>query len=50
MNLSVRNPELLYKELIEINQKMNLVRRIPPYNRVKNWIENAKNLGCIVVY
>jgi predicted flap endonuclease-1-like 5' DNA nuclease len=48
-NLSIRNPELLYKDLIEINRKMNLVRRTPPYNMVKNWIENARSLQCIVI-
>jgi predicted flap endonuclease-1-like 5' DNA nuclease len=49
-NLSIRNPELLYKDLMEISRKKNLVRRTPSYNMVKDWIENAKSLGCIVIY
>ena len=49
-NLSIRNPELLYKDLMEINRKKRLVRRTPPYNMVKDWIQNAKSLRSIVIY
>lgn len=49
-NLSIRNPELLYRDLMEINRKRNLVRRTPPQNLVKEWIENAKTLKPIIIY
>lgn len=49
-NLSIRNPHLLYRDLMETNQKKNLVRRIPPYNTVKNWVENAKSLRPTLIY
>ncbi len=49
-NLSIRNPELLYRDLMKINRKKNLVRRSPPHNMVKDWIENAKTLKPIIIY
>ena len=42
--LSTTNPNKLHEKLIETNQKKNLVRRTPPYNMVKEWIESAKTL------
>jgi predicted flap endonuclease-1-like 5' DNA nuclease len=48
--LSRMNPDILYKKLIKTNVKKNLVRRTPPYNVVKNWIDNAKSLSHIVTY
>jgi len=48
--LSTRNPDQLHEKLIETNQKKNLVRRTPPYNTVKDWIESAKSLKPIVIY
>lgn len=48
--LSIRNPELLYRDLVEINQKKNLVRRIPPYNMIKGWIERAKSLEPVMIF
>ncbi|MCW4031232.1 MAG: DUF4332 domain-containing protein [Candidatus Bathyarchaeota archaeon] len=49
-NLSIRNPELLHRDLMEINRKKNLVRRIPPQNMVKDWIDNAKTLKPVIIY
>ena len=49
-NLSRRNSDKLYEKLIETNSKKNLVRRTPPYNMIKDWIESAKSLRCIVTY
>lgn len=48
--LSTKNPDKLHETLIKTNQKKNLVRRTPPYNTVKEWIENAKNLKPIKMY
>jgi predicted flap endonuclease-1-like 5' DNA nuclease len=48
--LSIRNPELLHRDLKEINCKKNLVRRSPPQTMVKDWIENAKTLKPIIIY
>ena len=44
-----RNPYSLYEKLRETNRKKNLVRRTPPQNMVKGWINKAKKLGQIVI-
>jgi len=48
--LSQRNPEHLYKIVVEINGKKNLVRRLPSENEIKDWIEQAKTLPRVIEY
>ncbi len=48
--LAGRNPEHLYKKIIEVNDEKKLVRRPPSENMVSSWIEQAKKLPRIVEY
>ena len=48
--LSQRNPEHLYNMVVEINDKKNLVRRLPSENEIKDWIEQAKSLPSVIKY
>jgi predicted flap endonuclease-1-like 5' DNA nuclease len=48
--LSGMKADKLYIMLIETNFEKNLVRRIPPYNKLDDWIERAKNLKELVTY
>ena len=43
-----RKEENLYEKIVEINDKKNLVRRIPSEGMVKDWITQAKSLQRIV--
>ena len=48
-DLAYRDPFRLYNQMKNINRNKNLVKRTPPYNKVKAWIENAKGLQQIIV-
>lgn len=48
-DLAYRDPYRLYSQMKNINWKKNLVKRTPPYNKVKAWVENAKGLQQIIV-
>ena len=48
--LAGRNPEHLYKKIIEVNNEKKLVRRPPSESMVASWIEQAKKLPRIVEY
>jgi len=48
--LAHRKPEHLYKKMVEVNDKKNLVRRLPSEKTVAGWIEQAKKLPRIVKY
>ena len=48
--LAQRNPENLYKAMVEKNEAKKLVRRIPTQKQVEAWIEAAKNLPRVVTY
>ncbi len=48
--LAQRNPENLYKALVEKNEAKKLVRRIPTQKQVEAWIEEAKTLPRVVTY
>ena len=48
--LAGRNPEHLYKKIIEVNDEKKLVRRPPSESMVSSWIEQAKKLPRIVEY
>lgn len=50
VELSKRVPENLYKKMLEVNQEKKLVRRNPPLNAVKDWVEQAKTLPRVVEY
>ncbi len=50
VELAQRNPENLYKALVEVNERERLVRRLPTPAQVADWIEQAKSLPRIVSY
>lgn len=50
MELAQRNPDNLYEKLVEVNEKKNLVRRLPTKKQVANWIQAAKKLKRVVEY
>ncbi|TRO48123.1 DUF4332 domain-containing protein, partial [Candidatus Bathyarchaeota archaeon] len=46
-DLSARDPYRLYGKMKQMNSQKSLVKRTPPYDEVKDWIESAKNLENI---
>ena len=50
VELAQRNPENLYKKLVEVNEKKNLVRQLPGQSQVKKWVAQAKKLPRKVSY
>ena len=48
VELAQRNPENLYKKLLEVNEKKKLVRRLPSLKEVKKWVNTAKKLKKVV--
>ena len=48
--LALRNPENLYKKMIEINEEKKLVRKVPALSQVEDWIKQAKNLPRVINY
>ena len=50
VELSKRVPENLHAKMLEVNEKKNLVRRLPTLNEVKQWIAEAKKLPRKIQY
>lgn len=50
VELAQRNPENLYKKIVEVNQAKELVRQLPSQGQVENWIAQAKALPRKVTY
>ncbi len=48
--LARRNAENLYKKMVEVNEKKNLVRQLPSQKQVADWIEQAKKLPRVIKY
>ena len=48
--LKHRNPENLYKAMIETNQAKKLVRRVPTLKEVQKWVAEAAELAPVVTY
>ena len=48
--LSHRVAENLYAKMVEVNEKKNLVRRLPSVGQVSAWIDQCKNLPCAVFH
>jgi hypothetical protein len=40
----LRVPEHLHAKMLEVNEKKNLVRRLPALSEVTRWIDEAKKL------
>ena len=50
VELAQRNPDNLYKKLVEVNEQKKLVRQLPGKSQVKNWVVQAKQLDRAVFY
>ncbi len=50
VELAQRNPENLYRKIIEVNEEKKLVRRPPSQGMVEQWVEQAKALPRAVSY
>jgi len=48
--LAQRNYENLYAKLANVNEKKNLVRKIPTLSQTKDWILQAKKLPRVVTH
>ncbi|HQE93530.1 MAG TPA: DUF4332 domain-containing protein [Anaerolineae bacterium] len=48
--LAQRNAENLYEKMNEVNQKRNLVRRLPSLSQVTDWIDQARQLPRVLTY
>jgi predicted flap endonuclease-1-like 5' DNA nuclease len=48
--LKNRNPENLYKAMVETNQEKKLVRRVPTLKEVQKWVAEAAQLESRVTY
>lgn len=49
-DLAKRRPDRLYEQLIEINHKEGVVRRLPSRDQVRDWIDEAKKTTTLVTY
>lgn len=50
VELAQRNPDNLMEKLVAVNEAKKLVRRLPELSRVKDWIEQAKQLPRVISY
>jgi predicted flap endonuclease-1-like 5' DNA nuclease len=48
--LAQRNAQNLYAKLVEVNDKMKLVRQLPSQRQVADWVEQAKMLPRKIEY
>jgi len=48
--LAQRNPENLYKKVMEVNADKKLVRQVPGLAQVKSWVGQAKELPRAIQY
>jgi predicted flap endonuclease-1-like 5' DNA nuclease len=50
VELAQRNPDSLHRKIVEVNEKKQLVRRLPTRDMVAGWIKQAKELRRVVSY
>ena len=50
VELATRNPENLFKKILEVNGEKELVRRPPSQKMVEEWVRQAKDLPRAVFY
>ncbi len=48
--LAQRNPENLHAKMLEVNDKKNLVRKLPTVSQVTDWVSQAKKLPRVITY
>ncbi len=50
VELAKRNPDNLYEELVKVNEKKKLVRRLPTRKQVAAWVQAAKKMKRVIEY
>lgn len=50
VELAQRNPQNLYRALVETNRAKKLVRRLPSQDQVADWVAQAKALPRVIEY
>jgi hypothetical protein len=50
VELAQRNPDNLFKKMVEVNEAKRLVRRTPTRDMVARWVEQAKVLPRVLTY
>ncbi len=50
VELSRRKPDNLYFKILEVNARKRLVRRTPPQNAVRRWVESAQKMSRTIIY
>lgn len=50
VELAQRNPDNLFKRMVEVNDAKRLVRRMPTRDMVARWVEQAKALPRVMTY
>ena len=50
IEMAQRNPDHLYKKLLQVNAEKRLVRRLPNRGMVTRWVAQAKMLPRVVSY
>jgi predicted flap endonuclease-1-like 5' DNA nuclease len=50
VELATRNPENLFKKIMEVNEEKKLVRRPPSHKMVEDWVHQAKDMPRGVFY
>ena len=50
IDLSRRNPVNLHRRLVEENETRNLVKKVPSFEMIDGWIQDAKNLPRKITY
>ena len=50
VELATRNPENLFKKIMEVNETKKLVRRPPSQKMVEDWVHQAKDMPRAVFY
>lgn len=50
VELAQRNPNNLYKTVVDVNQKKKLVRKLPTQGQVSDWVKQAIKLPRVLEY
>lgn len=50
VELGKRNPENLFAKMVSLNEEKKLVRKLPVFNQVRDWVEQAKTLPRKINY
>jgi len=48
--LAQRNPENLYKKMVEVNEEKKLVRKLPTEKQIQKWVKEADSLPRALNY